>query len=132
MRPHTRAVAVTPLVIAVLVGCRRDAGDDQRTDTITPEAMAQARANWPAGVAVHVDSGNAAYSAQDYESASRHYRRATELGPEVTAAWFGIYMTEHARGNIAAADSAMQRTRELAPGATLLHAPRADTTPRQP
>jgi len=72
-----------------------------------------ARADWPAGVAPQVDSGNAAISAQDYAAALRHYRRAAELGPQVSAAWFGIYAAEHARGNITAADSAILRAREL-------------------
>jgi tetratricopeptide (TPR) repeat protein len=118
---------VLVLVLAAAVRCRPDAGDDRRTDTITAEKIAQARANWPDGVAAQVDSGNAAYGAQDYERASRHYRRAAELGPEVTAAWFGIYMTEHARGNIPTADSALRRAREIAADASRLHAPRGDT-----
>lgn len=131
MKSDARTVALLLLVSAALAGCRRD-DDDQRTDTITPEEIAQARANWPAGVAAQVDSGNAAYSAQDYETASRYFRRAAELGPQVSAAWFGIYMTEHARGNVAAADSAMQRTRQLSPGATLLHGAPADSGRRRP
>jgi hypothetical protein len=132
MRSTTTAFAVSLLVMGTFPGCRRDAGDDQQTGSITPEAMAQARSNWPAGVEAQIDSGNTAYSAQDYDRASRHYRRAAELGPEVSAAWFGIYMSEHARGNIAAADSAMARTRQLVPGASLLHAPPADSGRRQP
>ena len=120
------------IVLSALAGCGRGAPDDQRTDSITPEDIARARADWPAGVSGQVDSGNAAYRAHDYERASRHYRRAAELGPDVSAAWFGMYMTEHARGNVAAADSAMRRTRELSPGASLLHAPPADSGRRQP
>jgi Flp pilus assembly protein TadD len=132
MRFTITRVAMTLLVMGGLPGCRRDAADDQQTGTITPEAVAQARADWPAGVEAQIDSGNTAYSAQNFERASLHYRRAAELGPEVSAAWFGIYMAEHARGNIAAADSAMERTRRLAPGASLLHAPPADSGRRRP
>jgi tetratricopeptide (TPR) repeat protein len=116
---------------AVLSACREDPGD-QRTETVTPRTMEQARAGWPEGLAAAVDSGNAAYSAGEYEAASAHYRRATQLGPDVTAGWFGIYMTEHARGNIAAADSAMQRARQLSPDASLIHGAPGDTTPQHP
>jgi hypothetical protein len=49
----------------------------------------------------------------------------------VTAGWFGIYMAEHARGNIAAADSAMQRARMLSPEASLIGGP-DDTLPLHP
>jgi tetratricopeptide (TPR) repeat protein len=132
MRSTAIAVRSALLVCAALAGCDRDAAEDQRTETITRDEIARARADWPAGVAEQVDSGNAAYRAHDYERASRYYRRAAELGPRISAAWFGIYMTEHARGTVAAADSAFQRTRELSPGASLLHAPPADTGRRRP
>jgi tetratricopeptide (TPR) repeat protein len=123
-----RLMAVALAAVVVLAGCRqdRDAGD-QRTDTVTPQTMEQARANWPDGLAEVIDSANAAYSSGDYEEASRLYRRGTQLAPDVTASWFGIYMAEHARGNIAAADSAMQRAQSLAPGASLIHVAPGDT-----
>jgi tetratricopeptide (TPR) repeat protein len=128
MRLWTLASTLPLLVVCVaLVGCRGHEADDRRTGTITAADIARARATWPAGVAAQVDSGNAAYSAQDYDRAARHYHRAAELGPDISAAWFGIYITEHARGNVAAADSAMERTRAIAAGASLLHAPGADT-----
>jgi hypothetical protein len=124
--------AVMLLVLsAACSGCRRATGDDQRTETVSDDGVARARGNWPPGVAERVDSGNAAYSAQDYESASRHYRRAAELGPRVSAAWFGIYIAEHARGNMAAADSAMRRARQLVAGAPPLQPVPADTGARQ-
>jgi tetratricopeptide (TPR) repeat protein len=116
---------------AALSACRQDPGD-QRTETVTPRTMEQARANWPEGLAAAVDSGNAAYSAGDYEEATAQYRRATEIAPDVTAGWFGIYMAEHARGNIAAADSAMQRARQLSPEASLIHGAPGDTVPQHP
>jgi tetratricopeptide (TPR) repeat protein len=116
---------------AALGACRDDAGD-QRTETVTPATIEQARANWPEGLAAAVDSANAAYSEGDYERASNHYRRATQIGPDVTAGWFGIYMAEHARGNIAAADSAMQRARALSPEASLIHGAPDDTMRMHP
>jgi Flp pilus assembly protein TadD len=125
------------LALAIAAGCGRDAAEHQRmdpkrTEPITRDEIAQARATWPADVAEQVDSGNAAYSAQDYERASRHYRRAVELGPEISAAWFGVYIAEHARGNLAAADSAMRQARELSDGSELLQAATPDTARRRP
>jgi len=94
--------------------------DDQRTGSIEQQTIENARADWPAGVAEAVDSGNAAYRARDFSTAAGHYRRAIEAGPDVGAAWFGLYMAERANGNDAAADSALNRARELLPGASLL------------
>jgi hypothetical protein len=131
MRSRITRLLPVLLVAATLEGCRHEAVDDQRTGTITAEEIARARADWPPGVVAQVDSGNAAYSGQDYERAARYYRRAAEFGPEVSAAWFGIYISEHARGNVAAAESAMQRTRQLAPRASLLYASPRDTGPRR-
>jgi Flp pilus assembly protein TadD len=123
-----RMMTVGLVAVAVLAGCRQDDGvGDQRTETMTPQTIEQARANWPEGLAEVIDSANAAYSAGEYEEASRLYRRGTQLAPDVTATWFGIYMAEHARGNIAAADSAMQQAQSLAPGATLIHVGPGDT-----
>src|SRR5688500_18057599 len=113
MKYSARTVALTLLFGAGVIGCRGEPGDDRAADTTTSADSVYARADWPAGVAPQVDSGNAAFSAQDYAAALRHYRLAAELGPEVSAAWFGIYVAEHARGNFTGADSAMQRAREL-------------------
>lgn len=100
--------------------------DDQRTDRVDPEAGRNIRAEWPPGVVAHVDSGNAAFRARDHESALRHYREAVTAMPENSSAWYGIYMAERALGNEAAADSALAKVRELAPGATLLHSNEGD------
>jgi hypothetical protein len=125
-----RTMALALVAAAVLTGCRQDRPlGDQRTDTVTPQTIEQARANWPAGLSEVIDSANAAYSAGNYAAASGLYRRGTELAPDVTASWFGIYMAEHALGNIAAADSAMTRAQSLAPGASLIHIGPDDTLP---
>jgi tetratricopeptide (TPR) repeat protein len=125
-----RLVVLALAGAAALGACREDPGD-QRTETMTPQTIEQVRAGWPEGLADAIDAGNAAYSAGDYEEASMQYRRASQLGPDVTAGWFGIYMAEHARGNIAAADSAMQRARMLSPEASLIGGPE-DTLPLHP
>lgn len=71
------------------------------------------RENWPAGVAARIDSANAAYRAGDYAEARRLFRDATEQSDRVPTAWFGVYMAEHALGNVAAADSALKRAQSL-------------------
>jgi tetratricopeptide (TPR) repeat protein len=125
---RTHIIATALVAGALLGGCRQDrVPGDQRTDTITPQTMEQARAGWPAGLAEAIDSANAAYSEGDYAEANRLYRRGAEIAPDVTATWFGIYMAEHAMGNIAAADSAMARAQALAPEASLIHTAPGDT-----
>lgn len=123
-----RMIAAALVAGVVLGGCRQDRmPGDQRTDTITPRTMEQARAGWPEGLAELIDSGNAEYSAGNYQEASRLFREAAQMAPDVTATWFGIYMSEHALGNIAAADSAMARAQQLAPDASLIHVGPGDT-----
>lgn len=116
-----RMMTAALIVAVMMTGCREDQGDDQMTGSVTPRDLQQARAGWPEGLAVAVDSGNALFSAKDYDGALAQFQEATRIAPEVTAGWFGIYMTEHARGNIAAADSAMARVQQLSPGASLVH-----------
>ena len=118
----TRSVVACAALIGALAGCRSDAGvpDDQPTGSIDSTAWQKARA-LPAGVAAALDSGNVAFRAGEFEAARAQYLRATELGPDVSAAWFGLSMSERRIGNAAAADAAMQRVRQLAPGASLLH-----------
>jgi Flp pilus assembly protein TadD len=118
----TRSVVACAALIGALAGCRSDAAppDDQATGSIDSTAWRAARA-LPAGVGAALDSGNVAFRAGDFEAARAQYLRATELGPNVSAAWFGLSMSERRIGNAAAADSAMERVRQLAPGASLLH-----------
>jgi Flp pilus assembly protein TadD len=112
------------LLLAFLAGAVISCGppDDQRTDSVERSAITNARADWPVGVAEAVDSGNVAYRARDFDTAVRHYRRGIQAGPDVGAAWFGLYMAELANGNAAAADSALEQARALMPGASLLRA----------
>jgi hypothetical protein len=115
------------LIGAVLLsGCREQQGTDQETGSITPADIQQTRAGWPDGLAAAIDSGNARFSDDDFAAALRHYEEATRIAPDVTAGWFGIFMTQTALGDTTAANAAMQRVREIAPGATLVH---PDTVP---
>lgn len=111
-------MAAATLGTAILTGC--DPGADQETGSVTRESVREARGAMDPAIAAALDSGNAAYRAGDYDEALRRYREAVRGDEELAAAWFGVSMAEAARGNIAAADSAMQRARELAPRATLI------------
>ena len=63
----------------------------------------------PSSVTVHLDSGNVAYRAGEYEEARRHFQAAVAADTSAAAGWFGVYMAERALGNDAAADSALRR-----------------------
>lgn len=111
---------VISTVGALIVGVAGCVPEDQRTDSVNPEVGRQNRAEWPEDVIVQVDSGNQAIRTEDAEQALGHYLRAVEEAPDNSTAWFGVYMAHNLLGNAAAADSAMARVRDLAPGATLV------------
>jgi uncharacterized membrane-anchored protein len=75
------------------------------------------RTEIPSELLVRLDSANAAFEADEFEAALRHYRAVAEGAPEVAAGWFGIYMVHDARGEEAAAAEALARAREMAPRA---------------
>ncbi len=103
--------------------------EDQETGTIRGQDVRQAREDLPAEIVAALDSGNAAYRRGDYQEALASYRSVVEQDGDVAAGWFGVYMAQLALGIPEAADSAMARAQELAPGASLIH-PERDTTPR--
>jgi len=111
------------LLVLSTLACRPD---DQKTATIDTDAAKNARAALPPELAMHLDSGNAAFRRKDYGNAKVHYQAATRLDADQPAGWFGIYMVELANGNNGAAQRALRRAQKLVPGATLIH-PR-DTT----
>lgn len=114
------------VVIALLVACAPP--EDQETGTISNQEVRQAREDLPPQVVAALDSGNAAYRRGDYEDALAFYQSVVDQDQDVAAGWFGIYMAELALGNPEAADSAMARAQNLAPGASLIH-PGRDTLP---
>ena len=118
MRPLTLALAAL-----LAVGC---APEDQRTETLDVQGEGT-RAGLPAAVTAQLDSGSAAYRAEDFETALAHYTRAAEMAPDEPPGWFGIYMTQHRLGNEDAAVEAFERAQGLAPGASLIHPTAADT-----
>jgi tetratricopeptide (TPR) repeat protein len=121
MSAHRALIAV--LCLAATVSCRPE---DQRTDTINVDEALQKRADLAPEVVAHLDSGSAAFRADDYQGARDHFVAATEIDSDAAAAWFGVYMAEKALGNEAAAEEALQRAQDVQPGATLLR-PSEDT-----
>ncbi len=84
-------------------------------DPISPEAAAQ------------LDSGSTAFRADDFAGALAHYTKATELVPDLAAAWFGVFMAQEALGNPQAAQDALAKTQALEPGTDLAHPTARDT-----
>ena len=113
--------------VGVLVaGCgKKDAADDQKTGSVTSEDVRDTRADWPAGAAAQLDSGNAAFSAKNHQEALRHYNAILDL-PDApknlkVTAYFGVYMTYAAMGDTIGSEAAAAKMQELEPGASLLH-----------
>lgn len=125
-----RAITITAALTAatILAGCG-PRGDDQETGSISRDNVLQARDALDPAVVAALDSGNAAYRARRFEDARRHYIDATTRDDDVAAAWFGLYMAELALGNAQAAEAAMDRARQRAPGASLIHPTDTDTVP---
>ncbi len=113
-----------PLLLALLVACAPS--DDQETGSIRGDDVRQTREELPADLVAALDSGNAAYGRADFQDAVDRYNEAIEIDDDVAAGWFGLYMAQSALGNPEAADSALARARDLAPGASLIH-PERDT-----
>ena len=114
----TRQALTALLVLAAAVSCRPD---DQRTDTLDPHEGMQSREDMPPAALAQLDSGTAAFRADDVEAALRHYTRVTEIAPDIAAGWFGVYMAADALGDAELAEEALERARGEVPGATLLH-----------
>ena len=126
--PGTTRFVVAGLALAAaaaVTGCRPT---EQKTETLDAQAAAQARENLPEEVVVQIDSGNAAFRAGDHQAALDHFTRAKDLKDDVAAAWFGIYMSQHALGNEEAAQEAFAKAQKISPGATLIHPTGTDTS----
>jgi tetratricopeptide (TPR) repeat protein len=125
-RTHGFLAAVLALAATTTAACRPS---DQKTETINPQNVAQARENLPAEVVAEIDSANQAFRAGDHQGALEHYTRAKDMKGDVAAAWFGIYMAQHALGNEDAAKEALAEAQKVSPGATLIHPTARDTIP---
>lgn len=94
--------------------------DDQETRTLNPEGQGT-RAQLAPEVVEALDSGTQAFRDHRFDDALEFYRSAAELAPEEPGGWFGVSIAQRALGNMEAAESAMVKVRDLAPGATILH-----------
>lgn len=112
-------------LLLALVACD---GQGERAESTSPPTAEQGRGELSPVVAARLDSGNAAYRQGDYERALDHYRRAAGYQEESPAPWFGIFMVHRARGDSAAADTALAQVRELSPEASLVHPEPGDTS----
>ncbi len=110
MRKRTLAMLVA--VLPAIAACDR-AEPDAQPDM---DAMEQARAGWSDQLRATIDSGNVAYREGRYDDAAQLFRRAADRDPDIAAPWFGLHMAESARGNQAAADSALMQADALTPG----------------
>lgn len=118
----TRSGAVRLLGLAALPLLAACPPEDQRTGTVDQEEIVQAMS--PEARA-QLDSANAAYREDDYETALRYFQRVAEMAPDDATGWFGIFMAQNALGNAEAAAEALEEARSRAPGASLIH----DTVP---
>ncbi|MEX0892559.1 MAG: hypothetical protein WEB88_10350 [Gemmatimonadota bacterium] len=111
MMPRSLLTALAVVAAAGLTAC----GSEPEDATPIGGAPADASALPAAEVRAELDAGNAAYRKDDHETALAHYTKATEMAPELAAAWFGVSMAQEALGNAEAAQEAMQKAMELAP-----------------
>jgi tetratricopeptide (TPR) repeat protein len=122
---HPRAVFPVLFPLLLLTACGDGSGVQQRT-TLGMEAAAEVAL--PPELQLQLDAGNESFRAGDFEAALAHFAEATRLDPDLAAAWYGIGMTETARGNETEADAAMMEVHRLNPEIPLEH-PRAAAPP---
>ena len=111
------------LAVAAVLSCRPD---DQRTETLDAGEAVRRRADLAPGVVAQLDSGGAAFRDDRFSAALEHYTRVTELAPDLGAGWFGVYMARQALGDLEGAEAALERVRQIAPGATIVHEDRPE------
>ena len=116
-----RAALSCAAVACATLAAACDRPDDQPTGSISAADVHAAAAQFTPAVRAQLDSGNAAYRAQDFQGSLRHYQSAAEQDPDAPAPWFGVYMAQRMLGDTAAAEEALERARDLAPGASLMH-----------
>ncbi len=115
---NTRRSLLLILALTSLSACRPP---DQRTDSLDPTGGATAREQMRPEVVAQLDSGSQAFRSDDFGAALAHYTAVTELDPESAPGWFGVYMAHRELGHMEEAQAALEHTRGLVPGATLMH-----------
>lgn len=116
-----------------LVACGEEQGERVELGEPAEQTVREdARANWSPELTARIDSANAAYADGDYDTAATMFTGITEENPELGVAWFGLYMAEQARGNTEAAEAALARAEQYAPGLGRMHEAATDTTMKVP
>jgi tetratricopeptide (TPR) repeat protein len=115
------------LLTLVLTAAACGPPEDQETGSLDPVEARQETEALPAALRARLDSGGAAFRAQDLDAALAHYTAATRIDESVAAAWFGVYMAQKAKGNTEEALAALERVQQLAPGASLVQPAAGDT-----
>lgn len=98
---------------AVATACESEGAAANRMTLGEPQAQ---QSTLPAEIQLHIDEGNGAYRARDYEAALEHYQAAADLDPAQPTAWFGVAMAAAAMGDEERAEAARQRVQALDPG----------------
>lgn len=114
-------VWMTALAVLAVAACGEQEGQRVELGEDEQAAEDQSRANWPYELEVQVDSANLEYMNEQYQASADRYRAMTEEYPEIGTLWFGLYMAENALGNEEAAQEALARAEELAPGLGQMH-----------
>lgn len=124
MKHPVRILTLALPFALLIVGCRgEEAGDSARTGDMTRQRIGRAQSSLPPALAAKLDSGNAAYRADDYRRALELYRSATDEDPEAAAPWFGVYMAYSALGRQDSARAALERAGSLSESSGAFHGP---------
>ena len=91
-----------------------DAQPDGTTEVSDTAAARAAPAEPVAALRAVLDSAHKAFEEGDAVGALTLYHVAAERDSTLAAAWFGVFMSQRALGDTAAADSAFRRARRLA------------------
>jgi tetratricopeptide (TPR) repeat protein len=103
------------LLAAALVGAACQDQSEAANRVTLGEPQGEYGGGLPAELQAHIDDGNAAYRARDYEAALVHYQAAAEKDPSQPTAWFGVAMAASALGDEERAEQARQRVQQLDP-----------------
>lgn len=79
------------------------------------EAYRAAARRWPDNPASEMGLGNIAFQTEQYPEAQAHFEKATEIDPELPAAYYNLAWALVRQGQVAQARQAADQARELAP-----------------
>jgi len=114
------------LLLVAATACKKEEAPQPEAAQVE-EASPPPQQELPLEVAAQLDSGSIAFRADDFAGALEHYTKATELAPDLAAAWFGVFMAQEALGNAQAAQEALAKTQALEPGTDPTHPTAGDT-----